>query len=60
MVMETIEKIVGALGISDVDTRLEEQLMDGILTAFHEQISDDTQVMLNGFGTVVNALGQRA
>lgn len=44
MVMETIEKIVGALGISDVDTRLEEQLMDGILTAFHEQISDDTQV----------------
>lgn len=31
--------------------------MDGILSAFHEQLGDDTQVMLNGFGTVVNSLG---
>lgn len=60
MVMETIEKIVAALGVADVDHKLEQQLMDGILSAFHEQLSDDTQVMLNGFGTVVNSLGQRA
>ena len=33
-------------------------LVDGILYAFQEQISDD-QVILNGFGTIVNALGLR-
>ena len=60
MVMETIEKIVSTLGVADIGQRLEMQLMDGILHAFHEQTSDDTQVMLNGFGTVVNCLGQRA
>jgi splicing factor 3B subunit 1 len=60
MVMETIEKIILALGVADIGTRLEMQLMDGILHAFHEQTSDDTQVMLNGFGAVVNCLGQRA
>jgi len=30
-----------------------------MLYAFQEQTSDDTNVMLNGFGTVVNALGIR-
>jgi splicing factor 3B subunit 1 len=60
MVMETIEKIVTTLGVADIGTRLEMQLMDGILHAFHEQTSDDTQVMLNGFGAVVNCLGQRS
>ena len=59
MVMETIEKVCQNLGAGDVDPRLEEQLMDGILTAFHEQTSDDSSVMLNGFGTIVNALGKR-
>lgn len=34
--------------------------MDGITSAFHEQSSEDTGTMLNGFGTCVNALGQRA
>ena len=57
--METIEKIIQDLGASDVDERLEEQLIDGILYAFQEQTSDDTAVMLNGFGTVVNALSKR-
>uniref|UniRef100_A0AAZ3ST83 Splicing factor 3B subunit 1 n=2 Tax=Oncorhynchus tshawytscha TaxID=74940 RepID=A0AAZ3ST83_ONCTS len=37
---------------------LEEQLIDGILYAFQEQTTEDS-VMLNGFGTVVNALGKR-
>eukprot|EP00298_Acanthocystis_sp_HF-20_P015867 c21297_g1_i2.p1 GENE.c21297_g1_i2~~c21297_g1_i2.p1 ORF type:complete len:1135 (-),score=567.99 c21297_g1_i2:134-3538(-) len=59
MVLETIDKIITALGSADIDTRLEEQLIDGMLYAFQEQTSDDTQTMLNGFGTVVNALGLR-
>lgn len=59
LTMETIEKIIAALGVADIDPRLEEELIDGILYAFHEQISDDTQTMLNGFGTVVNCLGVR-
>ncbi len=59
MVMETIEKVVASLGASDIDACLEELLIDGILYAFQEQTSDDANVMLNGFGTVVNALGQR-
>ncbi|KAF9591638.1 hypothetical protein IFM89_005219 [Coptis chinensis] len=59
MVMETIEKVVVNLGASDIDSRLEELLVDGILYAFQEQTSDDANVMLNGFGAVVNALGQR-
>ncbi|XP_010520843.1 PREDICTED: splicing factor 3B subunit 1 isoform X2 [Tarenaya hassleriana] len=59
MVMETIDKVVTNLGASDIDARLEELLIDGILYAFQEQTSDDANVMLNGFGAVVNALGQR-
>jgi splicing factor 3B subunit 1 len=59
MVMETIENIVQNLGASDIDVRLEEQLIDGILYAFQEQASDDTNALLTGFGTVVNALGAR-
>lgn len=58
MVMETIDKVISALGSSDIDDRLEERLIDGILYAFQEQTVEDI-VMLNGFGTVVNALGGR-
>jgi len=60
MVVETIEKIMGSLGAADVDQSLETQLIDGMLYAFQEQTSDDTRVLLNGFGVVVNALGLRA
>eukprot|EP01118_Nematostelium_gracile_P013049 TRINITY_DN4875_c0_g1_i1.p1 TRINITY_DN4875_c0_g1~~TRINITY_DN4875_c0_g1_i1.p1 ORF type:complete len:554 (-),score=181.06 TRINITY_DN4875_c0_g1_i1:121-1782(-) len=59
MVMETIDHIVRSLGSSEIGTRLEEQLIDGMLYSFQEQTSDDLNVMLNGFGTVVNALGIR-
>mmetsp|Transcript_20149 Transcript_20149/g.60219 ORF Transcript_20149/g.60219 Transcript_20149/m.60219 type:complete len:1222 (-) Transcript_20149:178-3843(-) len=59
MVMETIDKVIGNLGVADIDSRLEEQIIDGIVYAFQEQTSDDTTVMLNGFGTVVNSLGPR-
>lgn len=34
MVMETIEKIVATLGVTDIGNRLEIQLMDGIIRAF--------------------------
>ena len=39
MVMETIEKITGNIGAADIDTHLEEQIIDGILYAFQEQTS---------------------
>lgn len=60
MVMEAIQKIISNLGATDIGPELEEKLIDGILYAFQEQTSDDTFVMLNGFGIVVNALGIRA
>ncbi|KAL6205354.1 hypothetical protein ACLB2K_022615 [Fragaria x ananassa] len=59
MVVETIEKVVVNLGASDIHDRLEELLIDGILYAFQEQTSDDANVMLSGFGAVVNSLGLR-
>jgi splicing factor 3B subunit 1 len=68
MVMETIQKVLENLGSGDIDERLEERLIDGILYAFQEQavevgstgaFGNEGQVMLDGFGTVVNALGER-
>ncbi|CAF1297742.1 unnamed protein product [Didymodactylos carnosus] len=58
MVMDTIEKIMTNLGSHDIHSRLEEQLIDGILYAFQEQTTEDS-VILNGFGVVVNTLGKR-
>ena len=66
MVMETIQKVLTNLGAGDIDERLEERLIDGMLYAFQEQAVDagvqsnkDGQIMLDGFGTVVNSLGER-
>lgn len=70
MVMETIQQVLENLGSGDIDERLEERLIDGILYAFQEQAVDasltgsnafgkEGLVMLDGFGTVVNALGER-
>jgi splicing factor 3B subunit 1 len=58
MTVETVEKLVASLGAADIGERLEERLIDGVLHAFQEQSVEDI-VMLNGFGTVVNALGTR-
>lgn len=58
MTVETIEKVIASLGAADIGERLEERLIDGILHSFQEQSVEDI-VMLNGFGTVVNALGAR-
>ncbi len=38
MVVETIDKVVADLGAADIDARLEEVLIDGILYAFQEQV----------------------
>ena len=43
MVMETIDKVVSDLGTADVDARLEELLIDGILYAFQEQVWGSVQ-----------------
>lgn len=58
MTVETVEKMVASLGAADINERLEERLVDGMLHAFQEQSGEDV-VMLNGFGSVVNALGTR-
>ncbi|TIC02451.1 ARM repeat-containing protein [Wallemia mellicola] len=58
MVMETITKVVENLGAADIDERLEIQLIDGMIYSFQEQTLEDA-VMLDGFGTIVNALGSR-
>ncbi|EEH16208.2 hypothetical protein PABG_06295 [Paracoccidioides brasiliensis Pb03] len=58
MTVETVEKVVASLGAADIGERLEERLIDGVLFAFQEQSVEDI-VILNGFGTVVNALGTR-
>ncbi|KAK8205579.1 U2 snRNP component prp10 [Zalaria obscura] len=58
MTMETIEKTIATLGAADIGERLEERLVDGILFAFQEQSVEDI-IMLNGFGTIVNALDTR-
>ncbi|EME27814.1 splicing factor 3B subunit 1 [Galdieria sulphuraria] len=61
MVMETIENIVNAMGTSEIDLKLEERLVDGLLYAFQEQTGvDDGTVILSGMGTIINALGLRA
>ncbi|KAJ5928646.1 splicing factor 3B subunit 1 [Penicillium verhagenii] len=58
MTVETIEKLIASLGAADISERLEERLIDGVLYTFQEQSTEDI-VILNGFGTVVNALGTR-
>jgi splicing factor 3B subunit 1 len=62
MVMDAIDKVVEQLGATDIDVGLEERLVDGMLYAFQEQSTEEnvSRVMLNGFGTVINALGIRA
>ena len=59
MVMETVQRVVELHGVTNVDARLEELLVDGILYAFQEQSTDDATVILNGFGVIANAMGVR-
>jgi splicing factor 3B subunit 1 len=68
MVMETTQKVLENLGAGDIDERLEERLIDGMLYSFQEQAVDgdesssagnDSEIMLDSFGAVVNAFGRR-
>ena len=59
MVMETIRQIVEIHGVSTIDSRMEELLIDGMLYSFQEQSSDDASVILKGFGAISQALGIR-
>jgi splicing factor 3B subunit 1 len=58
MVIETLELIVQDQGVHDIDTRLEELIVDGILYAFQEQSAEEAS-LLNGLGTIINAFGAR-
>lgn len=58
-VMETVERIVVNSGVADISSKVEEKLMDGMLYAFQEHTSDDSTIIINGFGTIVNSLGSR-
>ena len=61
VVVQTLNKIVTDLGVGDVDARLEERLVDGVLYAFQEQSEDDeTSAVLDGFASLVTALDVRA
>jgi splicing factor 3B subunit 1 len=59
MVGDCMDKVVTNLGAADVDERLEERLLDGLLYAFQEQGSEETGPLLSAFSTVVKALGIR-
>eukprot|EP01128_Nolandella_sp_AFSM9_P007062 TRINITY_DN3772_c0_g1_i2.p1 TRINITY_DN3772_c0_g1~~TRINITY_DN3772_c0_g1_i2.p1 ORF type:complete len:953 (+),score=237.33 TRINITY_DN3772_c0_g1_i2:507-3365(+) len=59
MVCESIDKIITEVGAADIDPRLEELLIDGILYAFQEQVSEDARALLGCFGTIANAMGAR-
>ena len=52
--------MLSLLGASDLDLRLEEQLMNGLLFAFQEQGGEDSRALINCYGTVLKMLGIRA
>jgi splicing factor 3B subunit 1 len=61
MVMETLDKVISTLGTSELDTRIEEELMDGALYAYQEQSDEDAgSIIHNGFATIVNGFKLRS
>ncbi|KAJ1951494.1 U2 snRNP component prp10 [Linderina macrospora] len=61
MALTALTQIVDAQGVLDVDARLEERLVDGVLYAFQEQTAEgDGAVALAALGAAVDALGLRA
>jgi splicing factor 3B subunit 1 len=59
MVLEAIQKVIDIHGVGNIDTRLEERLVDGLVYAFQEQSSEDASVVIKGFGSIAAALGVR-
>jgi splicing factor 3B subunit 1 len=60
MVVEAIDAVITKLGCTDIDDALQRRLVDGCLHAFQVQLSEDNSVVINGVGSVINALGERA
>lgn len=61
MVVDATEKIASQLGLSDIDSRLEERLVDGLIHAFQEHSAGpDSAVVLKAVAVVVEKLGKRA
>lgn len=61
MVVEAVERIAGGLGLSDVDARLEERLVDGLLFAFQEPgPNGDSPTVLKALSVVIGKLGTRS
>mmetsp|Transcript_15831 Transcript_15831/g.31775 ORF Transcript_15831/g.31775 Transcript_15831/m.31775 type:complete len:1262 (-) Transcript_15831:1556-5341(-) len=60
MVVEVMDQVIGNLGVADIDNRLRDRIMDGMLHAFQEQGADDNPVVLSGLGTFVEKLGLNA
>ncbi|CDR97630.1 splicing factor, putative [Babesia bigemina] len=66
MVAQCIEAVlISSLGHDadqkvELDQRLEELLIDGMIYAFQQQASDDCTVLLESFGTLLHYLGDRS
>lgn len=61
MTLETIQQICKALGVSDINQRLEVELVDGILYSFQELSEDDNyHITINAFGDILDSLGSRS
>ncbi len=58
MGVEAVEKVVAALGTTELSDRLVERLVDGLMYCIKNQTTED-MVVLNGVGTVINSLAER-
>ncbi|EEB05984.1 U2 snRNP-associated protein Sap155 [Schizosaccharomyces japonicus yFS275] len=58
MTAEAVDKVISSLGVDEIDERMEERLLDGVLFAFQEQAVEE-RVILNSFSTIINALNTR-
>lgn len=59
MASDAISECIKELGTTDIDNRLELNLIDGFLFAFHEQSQNSDSTILDGLGIVVNAFNER-
>ncbi|OII71016.1 HEAT repeat family protein [Cryptosporidium andersoni] len=60
MGLETINKMISLTKVIDIDNRLQELLIDGILYAFQEHTDDDSTIIIDSFGSILSSLGTAA
>ncbi|SCU79605.1 LADA_0B01882g1_1 [Lachancea dasiensis] len=58
MAVRAVSRIIKHIGSQDIDRNLERRLVDALLIAFQEQVSDD-RVVVAGFGAVIESLDVR-